>query len=715
MPFSESKTASHASSEDDRTVVIINSVSEETIRNREYGDSPYLIPGLLYIGATVVYAEGGLGKTTFCHAMEHHLAFQTPFGGWVPDERHRCLIVSFEDDERQVWERSLKITPHGTLTTDGDTATTESPDFVGAIHNVFHVAGDDFDRRLDNLRIFLEQEEDAGRGFSYVRIDTYMDFAGAKPRDMNAYEWDKHCATRLNKLALRMGIAIVIVHHTNKAGDFSGSEGLRGGVTTLAVLEKSEEQPETEAVLRSRKCRVAANFSYTLTKRADGAWEFTDDVRPTEAQLQGVARGLYAALVKFGPQTRAELTSRMTDVNDNTLRITLQRMKKKGLVNFLQNRWQVTQAGMQEGVLPKRCRRDGCPEPLLEDLYGDGYHAGCAPVRASAVPSPAPPPPSETAPEGDVDLAVTEVEEEQLEKRAGKEGVKAALKALNDSIDRSRMKPLRRVPVGERELAPWTLMQERADGAHRWMADSIPETGFITIVDRTGSFPSACSSVPVAANALQHTGPLVREERKGLAGLWQIEVPVWESSAIGHPLGRLGAAQEPVWVTSSHLEVLDKLADAGDIAPVTVLDSWAGKRSTSLFERFSDWSRRVYAMDESPERDAQKAGVSIAMRLLWRKTDTAKSPFWRPDWNLAIRAESSVRHWLTARKAAVMAEGLDHQLVALKQVDEAVFWTPEQPAEGWVPAPYLLGSKFGHVKVKSVTSVEEWNRGQRKR
>ncbi|MEU3620682.1 hypothetical protein ABZ725_51885 [Streptomyces sp. NPDC006872] len=61
---------------------------------------------------------------------------------------------------------------------------------------------------------------------------------------------------------------------------------------------------------------------------------------------------------------------------------------------------------------------------------------------------------------------------------------------------------------------------------------------------------------------------------------------------------------------------------------------------------------------------------------------------------MSMVAEASVRHWSVAFRA--VQEG--HKLIALRNVDAAVFWTPP----GAPPATYRIGSGFGEVKAKFV-------------
>jgi hypothetical protein len=275
------------------------------------------------------------------------------------------------------------------------------------------------------------------------------------------------------------------------------------------------------------------------------------------------------------------------------------------------------------------------------------------------------------------------------------------------SVDLSRFKPIPRVAKVERDSAPWSLMDEDLDGAHQsggWTGP-MPDDGLVGILDRNGSFPSACSSVPLAPNKLTHTGALGADpyERKTRAGIFQIVIPPWaEEDRTPHPFGRLGRVGELRWIGSPHMELCDKLARTGRMPVVDVLDSWTGVRNTSLFERFYQWCkliRQQTAGQDKETRDEAKRAISTAIRAVWPKD--APSPFWRPDWNLAIRAEASVRHWITA-DAAVSRGAV---LLSLGNTDEAVFVVPPDTPDPnlWVPEPYRRGGGFGEVKHKDMT------------
>ena len=93
---------------------------------------------------------------------------------------------------------------------------------------------------------------------------------------------------------------------------------------------------------------------------------------------------------------------------------------------------------------------------------------------------------------------------------------------------------------------------------------SVPDgfgDGLLCTIDRNGSYPSACSAVPLAPNKLLPTGPL-KEVGKDQAGAFLITVPVWNHRDMPHPLGRLAERtddQGRAWVTTPHVRLLQKL------------------------------------------------------------------------------------------------------------------------------------------------------------
>ncbi|MGM9470259.1 DnaB-like helicase C-terminal domain-containing protein [Streptomyces murinus] len=304
-----------------------------------------------------------------------------------------------------------------------------------------------------------------------------------------------------------------------------------------------------------------------------------------------------------------------------------------------------------------------------------------------------------------------------------------ALKILKDAVGRSKMHPIPVIRAADRGSGPWPLITEQMDGEPRWIHPDVTVTrvphvrangrrvrrdqfdvpdsfgaGVLCLIDRNGSFPSACSAVPLAPNKLVHTGPLDAYDKAG-AGIYLIDIPAWNRTDMPHPLGRIIDRPDEngrVWVTTPHIKQLVKLVRDGHLqAMSTIHDSWTGKANESLFKPFYEATRKarteLVQVGGDPYK-AYKTRLSIALRLLWPKKPSQRSPFWRPDWRMSMVAEASVRHWTVAFKA--VQEG--HALLALRNVDQAIFWTP--PATP--PSIYRIGTGFGEVKRKFAQASE---------
>lgn len=682
----------------EQTVDPLNLPTSFTItqaRSADLGEHPRLLDGLLYVGLTVLFSAPGLGKSMLQAAVEEHLAFGRPFGGWLPETPHRCLVIDLEGDMRLASERSLTNTPWGLLASD------HQRPMPTDIEYETEWVGREFVEKLARLECRLQEAADEGHPYGYVRVDTMRLFLGSKPHGANAYEFDAFCLRALNRLALRFRVALVVVHHTNKAGEISGSVGVAGSTTVVMQLKRNPDDDD-ECLLISEKVRVDQPFRYALVMDDRGRWTFTDQITPTQAALSGTKRLIVNHLTERGPRVLADLVEALPDINRNTLKAALRRLSQDGICCYRHGRWELSQATLKDHPT---CAV--CGDAMIKFERGQTAHPGCTtdPTTDAAVerwlgapavvPDQTPPAPP--------------IEEDQDEEHDHPEMRKfPAFAEMKGSIAISRMKPVPRVPAEEREGRPWSHIVEKMDGAHQsknWTG-ALPDDGLIAVIDRNGSFPSACSSVPVAPNRLTHTGALGIDQidRKNRAGIFEIVIPEWtDLGKTPHPLGRIGEVGERVWIASPHMELLDRLAREGRVQLLDVLDSWTGNRNSSLFERYYRWARTLRQETAGAEEDVRveaKRAISTAIRALWPKQ--ARSPFWRPDWNISIRAEASVRHWVTADRAV----GKGAVLISLGMTDEAAFVVPadvDQPRL-WLPEPYKAGPGFGEVKHKAIST-----------
>ncbi|WP_405478404.1 hypothetical protein [Streptomyces canus] len=183
------------------------------------------------------------------------------------------------------------------------------------------------------------------------------------------------------------------------------------------------------------------------------------------------------------------------------------------------------------------------------------------------------------------------------------------------------MHPIPVIRAEDRDSGPWPLISEDMDGEPRWVhpdvtATRVPQVratgkrvrrdqlevpdsfgeGMLCLIDRNGSYPSACSAVPLAPNKLLHTGPLDAYDKAG-AGIYLIDIPERTRTDMPHPLGRITDRPDDdgrVRVTTPHIKQLAKLVREGHLAAASAIhDSWTGKANESLFKPFYEATRKA--------------------------------------------------------------------------------------------------------------------------
>lgn len=677
---------------------------------RELGDIPppeWIIPDLLPVGFGIIYSAPGVGKSMLAQQITHHLAYGRPLGDWDTQAEKGVqtvhtpgsvpvLVIDLEQDWAGTRERGYAITPFGELTQDGRGFGNRTDTMIEVQHTAIppRVAPEWYaDPRWKtpghaNMACLEQKLADLEADGSLPRlvvIDTLERFLPGKPKGDNAYVWESETRGCLNRIALRFGVCILALHHENKAGEQSGSTGNSGSVEFIYRLERfqDEETGVVTGLLSSSKIRRGAPCRYPMVQSPhDGLWLFDSQSAAGGVVNVGMKKTICEAL-KQRPMNNHELAVN-TGIDAPSLRQVCSRLARARIIEKSFGRWQLV-----DGWGPQR-PGGGTPPP--------------APEPAPAAPEPAP------APSGDDLEDVAEPEQ------------RSGFEMLGASLDRSRMHPVRRIPKTERDSEPWTLVTEQMSGEHRWtrhLPEPSDDTTVVTL-DRNGSYPSAAGSVPLVANLLHHTGEMTNVPRD-VGGLFEINSFCWGEDGIGHPLGKIAEDFTPTWwITTPHLRLLQKLWLAGRVPPPEVLDSWTGKATGGLLTAFSKDvqaarnSALVAIADGVPGAEDRYAEVkrssSVALRCLWPKS--ARSPFWRPDWSVSVRAEASVRHWIRADQARQNGA----VLLRLGTVDEVAIARPAGRLV-LVPPPYQIGTTYGKVKIKSQQPYCEWvaDRGNRAR
>jgi hypothetical protein len=264
---------------------------------------------------------------------------------------------------------------------------------------------------------------------------------------------------------------------------------------------------------------------------------------------------------------------------------------------------------------------------------------------------------------------------------------------------------------------PGIIWAARIVTGYRW---SRPYKGLIAVLDRSGAWVSAASSVTVAHGALAHTGAM--DECDGRPGYYLVDVYEWpEADQLPSPLGGAKPGTQ-VWVPHPTATLLRDLVRQGRWPDVAVLDSYTSDAPV----RLSEWTTHVNAVRaaaitdygrQSPQYAAVKEAFGQAMSTMLGTFDGPVRRVWRsesarPDITHATQAQASATLWRWADDARRMVPELPP--IALRNVDELVvpadaleILTSRPRPGGRTPmAVDELGIKLGSFKVKSMV---EWD------
>lgn len=253
---------------------------------------------------------------------------------------------------------------------------------------------------------------------------------------------------------------------------------------------------------------------------------------------------------------------------------------------------------------------------------------------------------------------------------------------------------------------------------------SRPGGGPVAVLDRSGAWPSAASSVSVAHGRL-HRAP-TPDRFTGYPGFYKVIVYRWSETHVPHPLGPAARGDAAaVWVPHPRAQLLQRLADAGRYPEGFIDDAWISTEPARLDRWATHINRaRIAALQQYGRGSEQyelgvKARMSQAVTLIigtkrpgQPRTYVPGVPH-RPDWGLAIQDQASVSLWSWADDCyQVVRDAGRPELgpVGMRNVDEllipqeAVPLVTTLPRAGGRP-PLKIdpdGLKLGTFKIKEL-------------
>jgi hypothetical protein len=718
----------------------------DDFRRYELPDRPEVVPQIIYAGVNLLAARPGAGKTVLAIQLADCVTLLEPFAGYAPDEPGRVLGIDFENGVTHAQEVSLRHVPYGKART-GDDGTprarrlewdTEPP-------------GSAFLTRANDLEMRLKAAKDEGRPYTMVIIDAMTSFFGPYPKDTPRDQHEGACMRRLDRLGLDYGCAVVLIAHTNKAGEVAGSRQIEGGLTTAYMIEREAESDDGRLICL--KNRAAPERSWPM-KFVGGIWEIGVPITRAQAENSDTKRLILDWLHEHGPAAVEEIRAGLPGVKPKTVSDLLSRLRSKRYVcRSADGLWAIqlrpgeappedNDGGWGPGTIGEAAQQCAvCGEPMTAVEPGQLAHPNCDPdgklVRHPSARRAAPVS-DEGQDHGDEDQGDEAAECPDChdlitgadshadclpgDPQPPKWG--AAFNLMRDTLGKSRMRPVAWIPPADhptaarvkqnRDMPQWRAAVDAdhsAEAGFRWTRPGLLEEfgpgRLVASFDESQFFPSSCSGVRLAANVLTDHGPLDRNPRQlggpdghkqgggptGLAGVVEIIAPEWPHAGIPHPMGRRAVPGQPGWWPSGLLEELWKLHEQGLIPRPEVTASYLGRRSQGLFDQYARGvgEARKAHKDDPPMTAAVKRSSSIVLRMLYCQI---RSPWWRPDWRASIVGEGSYRHWVKAWRS----ERAGEIIAGMGNVDAVSFLVPEDTdPDAYVPAGYEAGREPGTI------------------
>ena len=206
-------------------VTTLEVISADELMDMQFESQNMLIENFIGRGVYLIAGSPKIGKSWLMLWLAHCVSTGTNL--WeFHTEKHDVLYISLEDPHQRIQERLAKVT-------GGETG------------NIFfatetELMGKGFEEQITG---FLTEHPSV----KFVIVDTLQKVRQMRA-DQYSYAGDYEVISQMKELADRVGITILLVHHTRKAGAqdpfslISGTTGLSGGVDGSLVMVKAARQ-----------------------------------------------------------------------------------------------------------------------------------------------------------------------------------------------------------------------------------------------------------------------------------------------------------------------------------------------------------------------------------------------------------------------------------------------------------------------------------------
>ena len=261
-------------------------VSATALRAMTFDPVRFVVPGYLAEGLTLLAGRPKLGKSWLMLDM----AIAVAAGGeslGVKCTRGEVLYIALEDNLRRLRSRLDQLMPTGVTLPSGLHFVVEWPRASAG--------------GLSLIEVWLGEHPSA----RLIIIDVLAAFRDPRNGNEQLYDGDYKALKGLQELAIRAGVAIVVVHHTRKSGSeagdpfekVSGTLGLSGAADSVIVLDREgtgctlygrgRDIPEFEVAVEfdRRACRWIALGRADEVRRTDERKAILDELKQADEPL----------------------------------------------------------------------------------------------------------------------------------------------------------------------------------------------------------------------------------------------------------------------------------------------------------------------------------------------------------------------------------------------------------------------------------------------
>lgn len=218
-----------ASSEQPTPRPKLQTITAAEIMDKEYPELQFIIENIQPAeGLTILAGKPKKGKSWMALGLALAIASGGKAFGRYDVEAGDVLYLALEDSERRIKSRLKKILAPGE-------SSPKRLNFITALPKLEPSA------LLEQLKEWRQDNPEA----KAIIIDTLAKIQPPSKRNGNAYNEEYTFLGAYQRMALDAGIAVIMIHHTRKAGDddvfttISGSTGITGAADVLMVVEAS--------------------------------------------------------------------------------------------------------------------------------------------------------------------------------------------------------------------------------------------------------------------------------------------------------------------------------------------------------------------------------------------------------------------------------------------------------------------------------------------